>query len=91
MLSLTIAVPEIRTASHGIVQPSGGTTTTSPGTSSLLSTVTSSVRQSSTGVSQAGPCRGGRYRAHSRRAERCASITRKYITSISGGMSMSSS
>lgn len=45
MLSFTIAVPEMRTASHDIVQPPGGTTTTSPGTSSLLLTSTSTVNK----------------------------------------------
>ncbi|MPC59575.1 hypothetical protein E2C01_053599 [Portunus trituberculatus] len=40
--------------------------------------------QSGTGVSQALVGGRGQYRAHNRRAERSASITRKYITSISG-------
>ncbi len=43
MLSLTIALPEMSTASHVIIQPCAGTTITSPGTRCVVDTNCTSV------------------------------------------------
>lgn len=45
MLSLAMAVPLSSTASHGMVSPSGGTSNTSPGTSSVDNMASVSARK----------------------------------------------